>query len=84
MTQCEIVEVQENTDAYRDLLDVAVRIDQSRYVPNKETHIQESILFGAFLGDQCVGFLRFTIQIIGSDEGRPRSSMMVNHCGKGM
>ncbi len=66
----EIVQVQENTDAYHDLFAVAIQIDQSRYVPATEAHIEESILLGAFVEQQCVGFLRFTIQIIGSDEGR--------------
>lgn len=67
----DIVEVRENTDAYRDLLAVAVQIDQARYVPVKETHIQESLLLGAFVEYECVGFLRVLVQIIGSDEGRP-------------
>ena len=69
--QVEIVEVRENTEVYHDLLAVAAQIDQSRYVPAQETHIDEAILLGAFLDDQCVGFLRLLIQIIGSDEGRP-------------
>jgi GNAT superfamily N-acetyltransferase len=68
--QYEIVEVREGTEAYRDLFAVAVQIDQSRYVPVRETHIEESILLGAFIDDHCVGFLRLLIQVIGSDEGR--------------
>lgn len=67
----EIVEVHEGTEAYRNLFAVAVQLEQSRYVPARETHIEESILLGAFAEDQCVGFLRLLIQIIGSDEGSP-------------
>lgn len=76
--QVEIVQVHEGTDAYRALFDVATQIDQSRYVPIKETHIEESILLGAFVDNRCVGFLRVLIQIIGSDEGRPP----ITHAGK--
>lgn len=67
----EIKQVRQDTDLYRDLFDVAVQINQSRYVLAKETHIEESILLGAFVEMQCIGFLRLLLQIIGSDEGRP-------------
>jgi len=67
----EIVEVGEQTEAYRDLFAVVVQLDQSRYLAVKETHIDESILLGAFINNRCVGFLRLLIQRIGSDEGRP-------------
>ena len=67
----EIVEVQERTEAYHDLLAIADQLDQSHYIPANETHIDESILLGAFINNRCVGFLRLLIQHIGSDEGRP-------------
>ncbi len=67
----EIVEVGEQTELYRDLFAVAVQLDQSSYVAKTETHIDDSILLGAFIDNRCVGFLRLLIQRIGSDEGRP-------------
>lgn len=66
-----IVDVQEHTTAYRDLLRVADQLAQARYIPVREAHIDESILLGAFVAERCVGFLRCVIQVIGSDCGRP-------------
>jgi GNAT superfamily N-acetyltransferase len=74
----EIVEVGEQTESYRDLFAVAIQLDQSRYIPANETHIEDSILLGAFIGNRCVGFLRLLIQIIGNDEGRPP----ITHAGE--
>jgi GNAT superfamily N-acetyltransferase len=68
MTICEVLE---NTDAYRDLLGVAEQLNQSKYIVVREDYIDESILLGAFHAERCVGFLRFTILIIGRDAGRP-------------
>lgn len=66
----EIKPVEPQTQAYHELLEVATRLEQTRYVQTREEHIQESILLGAFVG-RCVGFLRFVVQVIGSDVGRP-------------
>ena len=66
-----IVDVQEHTAAYHDLLRVADQLGQARYIPVREAHIEASILLGAFVAERCVGFLRCVIQVIGSDCGRP-------------
>jgi ribosomal protein S18 acetylase RimI-like enzyme len=66
----EVVEVRDSTDAYTELLDVACQLNQAKYIPVREHHIDESILLGAFFHQRCVGFLRFLIQVIGSDQGR--------------
>lgn len=75
MTDVTIVEVGEQTAAYDQLFALAGRLGQAKYIPVREQHIQESILLGAFIDDRCVGFLRFVIQIIGSDQGRPPIEM---------
>lgn len=67
----DVVEVREGTEDFRELLSLAERLGQARYIPARETHIEESVLLGAFDDGRCVGFLRFMVQIIGSDEGRP-------------
>ena len=66
-----IIEVEEQTAAYADLLQLAGQLAQARYIPVQEAHIDESILLGAFVGQRCVGFLRLLIQVIGRDRGRP-------------
>jgi len=69
--QVVISEVQENTDAYRDLLCIAEQLNQSKYIAAREDYIDESILLGAKCAERCVGFLRFNISIIGREVHRP-------------
>jgi GNAT superfamily N-acetyltransferase len=71
MMDVEVVEVQENTAAYANLLLVADQLNQAKYIARQEEHIQASILLGAFMENRCIGFLRFIVQVIGSDQGRP-------------
>ena len=66
-----IIEVEEQSTAYDDLLQLAGQLAQARYIPVQEAHIDEAILLGAFVGQRCVGFLRLLIQVIGRDRGRP-------------
>ncbi len=66
-----IVEVKPQTDRYQDLLTVAGRLHQAQYIAAQPTHVDESILLGAFHAQHCVGFIRCFIQVIGSEEGRP-------------
>lgn len=66
----QIVEVDPHTPAYDDVLLLAGQLDQAKYIPERETHIVTSILLGAFIQSTCAGFLRFLIQVIGSDQGR--------------
>lgn len=44
----EIKPVEPQTQAHRELLEVATRLEQTRYVQAREEHIQESILLEAF------------------------------------
>jgi GNAT superfamily N-acetyltransferase len=66
-----IREIQADTDGYRELLLIADQLDQAKYIAVREDYIDESILLGAFIAGRCVGFLRFTIQVIGRDVQRP-------------
>jgi GNAT superfamily N-acetyltransferase len=66
-----IREIAAQTEDYMHLLAVADQLNQARYVPAYETYADWSILLGAFTPDQCVGFLRFLIQVIGRDQHRP-------------
>ena len=66
-----IREIAAQTEDYMHLLAVADQLNQARYVPAHETYADWSILLGAFTPDQCVGFLRFLIQVIGRDQHRP-------------
>jgi len=62
-----IVEIQEGTPTYAEILHIAGHLNQAKYIPRQEQHIDESILLGAFFQHRWVGFLRFLIQVIGSD-----------------
>lgn len=66
-----IREVTTQTDDYTALVAVAEQLNQARYIPARETYAEQSILLGAFAHNQCIGFLRFLIQIIGRDQQRP-------------
>jgi GNAT superfamily N-acetyltransferase len=65
-----LAEVQVSTPAYDDLLRVAGQLDQARYIAVHAPHIDESLLLGAFVDGQWVGFLRLVIQVLGREHGR--------------
>jgi GNAT superfamily N-acetyltransferase len=44
---------------------------QDRYLKASLPHAEATVLLGAFRGDDCVGFLRYLVQWIGADCGRP-------------
>ena len=46
-------------------------LEQDRYLVRNYSHAVASCVLAAFEGDACLGFLRFLIQVIGSEEGRP-------------
>lgn len=64
------VEVQAGSRAYHALLHVADQRDQARYIAVHAPHIDESPLLGAFAAEQCVGFLRLVIQVLGREYAR--------------
>jgi ribosomal protein S18 acetylase RimI-like enzyme len=69
--QAIIRQVAVQTNEYTDLVAVAEQLNQARYIPAREVYAEQSILLGAFAHNQCIGFLRFLIQIIGRDQQRP-------------
>ena len=46
-------------------------LEQDRYVVRQHPHATESHVLAAFDGDECLGFLRFLVQVIGTEESRP-------------
>ena len=71
MDTLRIVELDPTHQRWDDVVDLADSIlDQARYLTKKLAWADESHVLGAFHGDRCVGFLRFTVQVIGSEEGR--------------
>jgi GNAT superfamily N-acetyltransferase len=70
--QVLVREVEPGTAEFGDVLALAARVlAQDRYLASSFPHAQESHLLGAFDDTRCVGFLRYLIQVIGAEEGRP-------------
>ena len=63
--------VTSDSSAYQQLLNTATQLDQARYIIAAPDVAAFSVLLGAFTPEQCIGFLRFVIQVIGQDEQRP-------------
>jgi GNAT superfamily N-acetyltransferase len=71
-TSTQVAEVQPGTRRFETVLALAARVlAQDRYLTSAFPAAQESHVLGAFRGSRCVGFLRYLIQRIGTDEGRP-------------
>jgi len=67
-----ITEVLPDTEQFTGVLELAARVlAQDRYLTSVLPAAQESHVLGAFQGVRCVGFLRYLIQVIGAEEGRP-------------
>lgn len=65
-------EVQAGTAQFGEVLALAARVlAQDRHLISDLPSAQESHVLGAFNGSRCVGFLRYLIQVIGAEEGRP-------------
>lgn len=68
----EIVEVGPDDVRFRGVIRLAASIlAQDRYLTLDHPHARESHVLGAFRGQTCVGFLRFLVQVIGTDVTRP-------------
>jgi GNAT superfamily N-acetyltransferase len=67
-----VTEVQPGTARFDAVLGLAARVlTQDRHLTSDFPAAQESHVLGAFDESRCVGFLRFLIQVIGAEEGRP-------------
>ncbi len=70
--RCEIVEVIPTDTRFDEVVQLAATIlGQDRYLLERPDDTQESHIVGAFAENRCVGFLRFAVQTIGEDVGRP-------------
>jgi len=71
-THREIVEVAPTDARFNEVVQLATTIlDQGRYLIQQPDDNQESHIVAAFAENRCVGFLRFVVQTIGEDVGRP-------------
>lgn len=65
-------EVRPTTAEFDAVLGLAAQVlSQDRYLVSELPAAAESHVLGAFDGGACVGFLRYVIQVIGADAGRP-------------
>jgi len=70
--QVQVREVQAGTAAFEEVRILAARVlAQDRYLVSRVPQAQESHVLGAFDGTRCAGFLRYLIQVIGAEAGRP-------------
>jgi hypothetical protein len=68
----QVREVQPGTAGFELVLALAARVlAQDRYLVSRFSHARESHVLGAFDRTRCVGFLRYLIQVIGAEAGRP-------------
>jgi GNAT superfamily N-acetyltransferase len=67
-----VVEVQPGTARFERILSLAAHVlAQDRHLTSGFPAAEESHVLGAFDSFRCVGFLRYLIQVIGAEEGRP-------------
>lgn len=66
-----IKEVSSRSPNYAQLLSVAAAVGQAKYLATTFEYALASVVLGAFEGHSCLGFLRFLIQVLGAEKGRP-------------
>jgi GNAT superfamily N-acetyltransferase len=67
-----VTEVMPGCEPFEALLDLADSVlGQARYIVAETATAVESHILGAFDASGCVGFLRYIVQVIGADAGRP-------------
>ncbi len=68
----QVIEVESGTERFKAVLSLADAVlDQRRHIVSAIEMASEDRVLGAFDGDRCLGFLRFYVQVVGSEEGRP-------------
>jgi GNAT superfamily N-acetyltransferase len=68
----EVCEVVPGTSRFEAVRTLAARLlGQDRYLQSVLPAALESHVLGAFAGPSCAGFLRYVIQVIGVEAGRP-------------
>lgn len=66
-----IVEVTEESRLWKQLWPVIEQLEQQPYIEVQAGHFRSSHMFAALVEGRPVGFLRFVVQRLGKDEGRP-------------
>jgi GNAT superfamily N-acetyltransferase len=70
--QVQVRDVRPGSADFGKVLSLAARVlAQDRYLVSSVPDAQESHVLGAFDGTRCTGFLRYLIQVIGAEAGRP-------------
>jgi len=70
--QVQVLEAQPGTAHFEQALTLAARVlAQDRYLASRIPHALESHVLAAVDGTRCAGFLRYLVQVIGAEEGRP-------------
>jgi GNAT superfamily N-acetyltransferase len=68
----QIEEVLPGAAQFAGVLELAARVlAQDHHLASVLPSAEESHVLAAFQGARCVGFLRYLIQVIGAEEGRP-------------
>jgi ribosomal protein S18 acetylase RimI-like enzyme len=68
----DVIETVSGTERFEAILDLADEVlDQRRHIVSAIKTASEDFVLGAFDGNRCLGFLRFYVQVVGSEEGRP-------------
>ena len=70
-TKKTIVEVTEDSRLWKQLWPVIEQLEQEPYIEVRAGHFRSSHVFAAVVDGRPVGFLRFVVQRLGEDEGRP-------------
>jgi len=71
-TDLLVVELQPGTIRFDAVQSLAAEVQsQDRHLTSDFPAAMESHVLGAFSASRCAGFLRYLIQIIGAEEGRP-------------
>jgi ribosomal protein S18 acetylase RimI-like enzyme len=72
MSKLDVIEVASGTEEFEAVLGLADEVlDQRRYIVSAIETASKDCVLGAFDGSRCLGFLRFYVQVVGSEEGRP-------------
>ena len=68
----QVTDVQPGTAKFGRVLALAAQVlAQDRHLISSVPDVQESHVLGAFHGTRCTGFLRYLVQVIGAEAGRP-------------
>lgn len=68
----QVMAVEPDSAAFAEVLKLADAVlDQRRHIVSVIETAADDCVLGAFDGTRCIGFLRFFVQVVGAEEGRP-------------